>query len=58
MSKREIVKQIESISTEINNLLGEIDLAENHDNQESHVADLYEKVEWLTKEKGRLRLSI
>lgn len=58
MSKREIIKQIESISEEINNLWGEIDLAENHDNQESYVADLYEKVEWLTKEEERLRLSL
>lgn len=58
MSKREAVKQIESISKEISNLWGEIDLAENHDNQESYVANLYEKVEWLTKEEERLRLSL
>ena len=33
MSKREIIKQIESISEEINNLWGEIDLAEWHYNE-------------------------
>ena len=58
MSKRETVKQAESITEEISKLWGEIDLAENHDNQESYVADLYEKVEWLTKEEERLRLSL
>jgi len=58
MNKRETVKQIESISEEINSIWGEIDLAENHDNQESYVANLYEKINWLTKEEERLRLSL
>lgn len=58
MSKRETVKQIESIAEDINSLWREIDLAENHDNQESYAANLYEKVEWLTKEEKRLRLSL
>lgn len=56
MSNRETVKQIESIVEEINSIWGEIDLAENHDNQESYVANLYEKIDWLTKEEDRLRL--
>ncbi|HHQ8913291.1 TPA: hypothetical protein ACSVZR_003548 [Bacillus cereus] len=58
MSKRETVKQIESIAEEINRVWGEIDLAENHDNQESYVANLYERIDWLTKEEDRLRLSL